>query len=144
MASIHFGGTEDMRVPAIVLTFIVASLVAVSPAMAQEGHPLKGSWLGNWGPSEDHTNSIIIVMDWDGEEITGVINPGTDDIPIQNASLNPDGWVVHLEATTQNRSGQTLNYVIEGTIEGLPFNSRSITGTWRHQNASGPFEITRQ
>jgi hypothetical protein len=118
--------------------------MVVAPAIAQEGHPLKGAWLGTWGPSEDHTNVVVVVLDWGGEQITGTINPGTDNIAIRNASLDPDGWVVHLEAQAPSRTGGTLNYVIEGTIENLPFNNRFITGTWRHQNASGPFEITRQ
>lgn len=134
-----------MRVPAFVLTALLVSLVLAAPATAQEGHPLKGSWLGTWGPSEDHTNVVVVVMDWDGKQITGTINPGTDNIEIESASLDPDGWKVHLEAKAVSaRTGETLNYVIDGTIENLPFNDRFIRGTWRHQSANGPFEITRQ
>jgi hypothetical protein len=133
-----------MRVPALLAIALMASLVCVTPAVAQEGHPLKGSWLGTWGPSEDHTNVVVVIMDWDGQQITGMINPGTDNIPIANATLNPDGWVLRFEANGQSRTGQTLNYVIEGRIENLPFNDRFVRGTWRHQNGTGPFEITRQ
>jgi hypothetical protein len=83
-------------------------------------------------------------MNWDGKAITGTINPGTDDIPIKNATLNPEGWVVHLEADAKDKSGATINYVIDGKIENLSFHNRSIVGTWKSQKESGPFKISRQ
>lgn len=132
-----------MRVPAVLLTTLLVCLVFVAPAMAQEGHPLKGSWLGTWGSADD-PDVVVVILDWDGKEITGIINPGTENIAIENAMLNPDGWVVHFEARRPGQGGQTLNYVLEGTIENLPFNDRFIRGTWRNQNGTGPFEITRQ
>ena len=133
-----------MRAPVFALIALVASLAFVSPVVAQEGHPLKGSWLGTWGPSEDHTNVVVVIMDWDGQNITGVINPGTDNIQLENATLDPDGWVLRFEAEGESVTGSPLHYVVEGTIENLPFNDRFIRGTWRHENGSGPFEITRQ
>ena len=125
------------------VVFSVACLLVVTVA-AQEGHPLKGSWLGTWGPSKLHSNEIVLVMNWDGKAITGTINPGTDDIPIKNATLNPEGWVVHLEADAKDKSGATINYVIDGKIENLSFHNRSIVGTWKSQKESGPFKISRQ
>lgn len=133
-----------MRAPVLVLITLVASLVLALPVAAQEGHPLKGSWLGTWGPSQDHADTVVVIMDWDGQNITGVVNPGTDNMEIENATLNPDGWVLRFEATGESRSGSPLHYVIEGAIQNLPFNNRSITGTWRDENESGTFEITRQ
>lgn len=133
-----------MRASACLMITLIACLVMVSPASAQEGHPLKGSWLGTWGPSEDHTNVVVVIMDWDGQEISGIMNPGTDNIEIENATLDPDGWVLRFEAQGESATGSTLNYVIEGTIENLPFNNRFVTGTWSHESASGQFEITRQ
>ena len=125
------------------VVFSVACLL-VGTVTAQEGHPLKGSWLGTWGPSKLHSNEIVLVMNWDGKAITGTINPGTDDIPIKNATLNPEGWVVHLEADAKDKSGATINYVIDGKIENLSFHNRSIVGTWKSQKESGPFKISRQ
>ena len=37
----------------------VVSLVAM-PAVAQEGHPLKGSWLGTWKDSRGGTGAFRI------------------------------------------------------------------------------------
>jgi len=76
---------------------ILASLATVVAAFAQEGHPLKGSWIGDWGPNKIDRNQITIVIDWDGKQVTGILNPGPGAIPIQKASLEPKGWIVHFE-----------------------------------------------
>ncbi|HLG54912.1 MAG TPA: hypothetical protein VI485_06250 [Vicinamibacterales bacterium] len=131
-----------MRALTVLLTLFLLCL-AGAPAVAQEGHPLKGSWLGTWGPSKVHSNDILIIMNWDGKTITGMINPGTDNIPIKNATLNPEGWLVHIEAETKDKTGP-IAYVIDGKIEGLAFHNRSVTGTWKSKTESGPFKISRQ
>ena len=124
-----------------ILSFVC---LAAAPATAQEGHPLKGSWLGTWEPNKTHGNDVVVVMNWDGKSITGMINPGTDNIPIKNATLNPDGWVVHIEADAKDKGGNVTSYVIDGKIENLAFHNRSITGTWRNQKEKGAFKISRQ
>ena len=101
------------------------------------------SLLGPQVPSKLHSNDILLIMNWDGKTISGMINPGTDNIPIKNATLNPEGWLVHLEAETKDKSGP-ITYVIDGKIEGLAFHNRSVTGTWKGRGESGPFKISRQ
>ena len=133
-----------MRALSFILAFSAAFLMSGALGTAQEGHPLKGSWIGTWGPSETHSNDVLVVMNWDGKAITGVVNPGTDDMPIKNATLDPENWVVRFELDGKDRAGNPLQYVIEGKIEGLAFPNRSITGTWQHQRESGPFKISRQ
>jgi hypothetical protein len=132
-----------MRVLTFALAVLVASLTSSTLSFAQEGHPLKGSWLGTWGPAKTHSNDIVLVLDWDGKTITGMVNPGTDDAPIKNATLNPDGWVVRFETDIKDKSG-VLNYVIEGKIENLSFHNRTIVGTWKNQRESGALKISRQ
>ena len=75
---------------------------------------------------------------------TGTINPGTDDLVVKNATLNPEGWTVHLEADAKDKAGKAITYVIDGKIENLPLAQRSITGTWKAQGETGPFKISRQ
>jgi hypothetical protein len=111
---------------------------------AQEGHPLKGSWLGAWEKNTVHGDDVLLILDWDGEKITGMINPGTDNIPLSAASLDPDGWVVHLEADAKDRSGRAVHYVIEGRIENLELANRTISGTWRSERGNGVFDVGRQ
>ena len=131
-----------MRALKIALAVFVACLIGSALISAQEGHPLKGSWLGTWGPAKTHSNDIVLVMNWDGKVISGTLNPGTDDAPIKNATLNPDGWVVHLEADVKDKSG-VLNYVLDGKIENLGSLRRSIVGAWAQGNQKGDFKITR-
>jgi hypothetical protein len=127
--------------------FIVAcSLVALAgaTAVAQEGHPLKGSWIGTWSGNTVHGNDVLLVLSWDGKNITGTINPGTDNMAIKNASLNPDGWVVHLEADGKDKAGAVVTYVLDGKIENLAMHNRGITGTWKSQRGGGQLKINRQ
>jgi len=133
-----------MRLRTLVISAFLASLLTVALAFAQEGHPLKGSWIGDYGPNRADRNPVTIVMDWDGKEITGVVNPGPDAIQIQKASLEPKGWVVHFELDAKNPAGRNVHYVVDGHIENLGLYNRSIVGTWTHDNVKGDFKITRQ
>jgi hypothetical protein len=122
----------------------LGAIVVASFAQAQEGHPLKGSWIGQWDGNDAHGNSVLVVLDWDGREITGIINPGTHNIRISNATLNPDDWTVRIEASGEVAGGSTVTYRIEGRIEDLAMAHRNIVGTWRSERGSGAFEIQRQ
>ena len=112
-------------------------------ASAQEGHPMTGTWAGEWGPDKTHRNQVTLVMKWDGKAITGMINPGTDNIAIKSATLDPDKWTVHFEADAKDKAG-AIGYVIDGKIDNLPMPNRTITGTWKSQRGSGAFKIQRQ
>src|SRR5262245_13503417 len=79
----------------------VAMLLAMAwalPASAQFGHPLKGTWSGDWGTSKDKRTHVLLEFQWDGKAITGTINPGPNAVPLQRASLDADTWMVHVEA----------------------------------------------
>lgn len=118
--------------------------IAAASALGQEGHPLRGSWLGVWESNPIHAEDIVVILDWDGEQITGIINPGTDNIRIREASLDPDEWRVSIEAVAELSDGRTITYEIDGTIEDLALPNRYIVGTWRHDDGDGEFEIRRQ
>lgn len=133
-----------MRASLIKLAGGLAGVALVAMAAAQEGHPVKGSWIGVWESNDTHGENVLVILDWDGEQITGVINPGTDNIAIDEATLDPDDWRLRIEADAQTREGDTIRYVIEGTIEELELPSRSIIGTWRSDNGRGAFDIRRQ
>ena len=133
-----------MRARAFLWVCVLACLMMVISAFAQEGHPLKGTWLGDWGPNKNDRNQITVVMDWDGKQITGQIDPGPNAIPLKNATLEPKGWVVHFEADAKNAAGQPVHYVVDGKIENLGLYNRSIVGTWSHDNVKGDFRLQRQ
>jgi hypothetical protein len=124
-----------------VAAFALGGLLSVG---AQEGHPLKGSWLGEWAGNSVHGDNILLILDWDGKAITGMINPGTDNIPLTNGSLEPNGWVVKLEAEGKDKDGSAVRYVIEGKLENLELPNRSINGTWSSNKGRGSFTASRQ
>jgi hypothetical protein len=129
----------------LITTAVAAlALLVLATSGAQEGHPLKGSWLGEWEGNTVHGDNILLILDWDGKAIRGMINPGTDNIPLKAASLDPDGWVVKLEADGKDKDGSTVSYVIEGKIEDLELPNRSITGTWSSNKGRGTFTASRQ
>jgi hypothetical protein len=132
-----------MRVLVGVLALALSVFAGAASTSAQEGHPLKGSWIGTWGPAKTHDADLVLILNWDGKAITGTLNPGINDAPIKNATLNADTWMFRFEADVKDKAG-VLNYVVEGKIENLAFPNRTVTGTWKNQRESGKFKIGRQ
>jgi hypothetical protein len=132
----------SMRVVRFHVLGLLASLIA-APAFAQFGHPLKGSWSGDWGPTKENRTRILLEMNWDGKEISGVINPGPSAVPLQKATLDPDNWSVHLEGEGKGPAGQPVRYVIDGKLQNIGAYQRFITGTWTEDSRKGDFKIVR-
>ena len=64
-----------MRMRPVRFASLLVFLAFGVPAAAQFGHPLKGSWSGDWGPTKDTRNRLLLELNWDGKAITGTINP---------------------------------------------------------------------
>ena len=122
------------------LIVLTAVLTLAGPAFAQFGHPLKGTWIGEWGPNKEH---VVVELKWDGNAITGTVNPGANGIPIKAATFDAPKWAVHLEAEGKDRTGNTVRCVIDGKIENVGAYARFITGTWTQGGVKGDFKITR-
>src|SRR5215475_13514075 len=124
-----------------ILLFLVCLSLAHF-AFAQEGHPLKGSWSGDSGPSAAQRSPLLIVMDFDGR-ITGTVNPGTDNLVIKTATLDPNGWALHVEADGKDKSGRSVKFTFDGKIENIAMFNRFIKGTWSSGTSKGDFKVTR-
>jgi mRNA-degrading endonuclease YafQ of YafQ-DinJ toxin-antitoxin module len=144
LARFRSARTRHGALLAVLAAGSLATTAAPAPASAQEGHPLKGSWLGTWKDNAALGDDLILILEWDGKAITGMINPGTDNIPVGKATLDPNGWKVTIEADAKDKSGAALHYVVEATIENLELPNRSLVGTWRSQRGRGAFEASRQ
>jgi hypothetical protein len=115
----------------------------VAFGLAQEGHPLTGTWFGDWGATPTQRNHLTIVMSWDGENVTGIINPGPNSIPIGSVYLDVTNWNVRIEADTKDLSGNPVHISAEGRLENIGSHHRTIAGVWRQGTAKGDFKITR-
>jgi hypothetical protein len=124
-----------------VLYAFLACLLMTMPLLSQEGHPLVGTWHGSWGMDETNRTDLTVVMDWDGKVITGIVNPGFDGLPIQNAKLNPKGWTVHFEVDWKQKT--TVRCLVDGKIDKLGSDRRTLTGTWNCGTAKANFKLTR-
>ena len=132
-----------MRRRALRLLCLSACFVAF-PALAQEGHPLSGTWAGDWGPNATDRTRVTIVMAWDGKTISGTINPGPSAAPLANVSLDVTSWTVRLRAEAKDPSGATSPIEADGRIEDLGSWHRRLVGTWTQGGTTGAFEVTRQ
>ena len=110
-----------MRVWLMSLVLSVAAVVH-----AQEGFPLDGTWRGQRQAGTEAPVTIVMVFAWDGDKVSGVIDPGPKSIQIAKAELIPDGWRVRIEAHT--KMGEAISFM--GVIDKLGAYDRTITGTW--------------
>ena len=106
---------------------------------AQEGHPLTGSWHGEWHPSAGQKIPIFIYMKWNSKTIDGTINPGRNGVPLKVADLDASKWTVHFEADTKDQK----HIVVDGKLDNIGSYNRTITGTWTEGAMKGDFKLTR-
>jgi hypothetical protein len=132
-----------MRTRRFFIGVMICLAIAV-PLLAQEGFPLKGTWRGDFGANAKDRTEVTVVMDWDGKEISGIINPGASSVPLLKPTLNPADWSVHFEADAKDASGKSVHYVVDGKIDNLGWYYRKIIGTWMAGSAKNDFTLTRQ
>ena len=135
------------------LIAIMAVFALVLPAFAQMGHPLKGSWSGEWWLKKGDENRVLLDFDWDGKTLKGMVNPGTDNAvaqkltlttpPIDNVSKAMDPWLLHFEADVKDSSGKMVHYVVDGKLQNIGAYAKFITGTWAVGAQKGEFKVTR-
>jgi hypothetical protein len=111
--------------------------LAVS-GLAQQGHPLSGTWSGDWGPTPTQRNHVTIVMDWDGKQVTGQINPGPDSVPLASVFVDVPNWTVRIEANAKDG-----HIAAEGKLEDIGSYHRTIKGSWTQGTVKGDFKLTR-
>ena len=124
---------------------LVLSLVCLLSlaALAQEGHPLTGSWHGEWHPAPNQKTPVLFYMKWNAKEVEGMINPGPNSMPLTVVNLDPTNWTVHMEADGKDAAGKPVHVVVDGKLENIGSYNRTITGTWTQGTTKGDLKITR-
>ena len=122
-------------------------MLAASTAQAQQGHPLDGIWLGDWGTSASERNQVVVELVWRNTSLSGDINPGyPDHATVESGTLDSsNGWKVHIEAVGTDEQGATFRTVLDGALDESNLGSakRTLTGTWTQAGVSGDFRLTR-
>ena len=124
------------------LGLLVATTFATA-VFAQVGHPAKGSWSGYWGTSDASKRRILLVLDWRDRQITGVINPGPNQVPIDKADLDVGTWTLRLEAAMPTSGGGKAPFVATGQLTNLgSWTTRTYSGTYVFGAETGRFTVT--
>ena len=138
-----------MRLGTVRLVSLLACLGIAVSAFAQFGHPLTGTWSGDWGPNKDKRERLLVQMHYDGKEVTGAINPGPNGFPLKTVTVipgtedNPGVWTIKIEAEGKDASGKIVTIVADGKLENLGSFNRVLTGTWTQGGVKGDFRVVR-
>ena len=131
-----------------------AAMTLALPATAQEGHPLAGTWYGDYGAGTQKRD-LTVILKWDGKSASGTINPGQDAIQIKSVVMNitpgkpaPEGQnsttgippIFHVRFEADTPGGAT---VFEGVIQNPVAGNRRLTGTWTRGGEKGTFQLRR-
>jgi hypothetical protein len=122
---------------------ILACVGAILPTWAQEGHPLTGTWSGDWGSGPTQRNHITLVLNWDGKTVSGTLNPGPSAAPIADVYIDWATWTVRIETDTKDASGNAVHISAEGRMDDIGSYHRKIAGTWRQGAVNGDFRVVR-
>ena len=124
-----------------VFAFILMAACAIG-AVAQTGHPAKGSWLGYWGPDASEQRRMRLLLDWEDRTLSGTINPGRNGVAIASAAIDYDTWTLTIEAEMPVEDGDTERFVAVGVLDNLgSWTNRRYAGTYTLGNESGEFEF---
>ena len=116
-------------------TAVLAGFLLGTGLWAQEGHPLAGTWHGEFHPATGPPAKLVMYMHWDGSNVVGSINPGPNAVPLKVATFQ--GWTVHFEADGKD------HIAADGKVEKVGSYHRTITGTRSQGAAKGTFKLTR-
>jgi len=142
--------------------YLLSFMLLAASALAQEGHPAKGTWVGFWGPAGAQSR-VVVVMDYDGKNLSGTVNPGANAIPLKIVRLDitpgkpapkpgdPVGeptFKMHLETDTKDAKGNAITIVADGTMSDVGLPNRMLAGVWSQTSSGktvkGDFKIRRQ
>jgi hypothetical protein len=128
----------------IVRLGFLACVCLPGAVLAQQGHPLAGIWLGDWG-SATARSPVVLELSWMDTTLSGNINPGFPDAAaIDVGELDSSDWTVHLEGTSTDEAGNPVQVSVDGKLDNLGSPNRTLSGTWRRGTATGDFTLTRE
>lgn len=123
--------------------FIALMLLCVmAPLNAQEGHPLAGTWQGEWGNGQ----FLTLILTWDGKAISGMANPGPAMTELASGTvvLNSSNWTVTINTDLKDDNGNTLHFSASGKLDNIGSPLRVLNGEWTSGKDKGVLTLSRQ
>ncbi len=99
-------------------------MLLAGSAGAQEGFPLDGTWRGETVVKDGSHRTIVLVMQWDGKQISGTMNPGPDSTDFTGRKTQSGRLEVH--RGLQDRPGRQCAF-----LKASSPTSANTTGCWR-------------
>lgn len=100
---------------------------------------MKGTWRGEINMGNE-SQPLLIIMDYEDDTITGLVNPGRSSYRFTRAELDASNWLLVAEAT--DREGVPVR--LEATLQEVGARNRYLEGTWIQGVRAYPFRITRE
>ncbi len=110
------------------------------PLQAQEGHPLSGTWQGEW---DGHF--LTLILSWDGKTITGVANPGPGtQAEVGSVQLDSSDWTVTIDTELKDDNGQPFRFRASGALDNIGSPLRVLNVDWQANGQQGRLTLVRQ
>ncbi len=124
-------------------TLLLLVMFLVGPfVVAQEGHPLDGTWSGDRIVNGEKVRVLVIMRLLPDQSIEGTVIERGVRLPLQDVTLDPADWSMSLTVDGSGRDGEVIHYRMQGQLENLgSARNRSIVGRWENDNASGDFSL---
>ena len=128
---------------AVRLFCLLLCIAVATPYFAQEGHPLTGTWSGDWGTSpKGERNHTTLILTFDGKNVTGLVDPGPDSANVKSITLDSTKWTVRMEYDLKDKSGKPVPFIVNAKLENASSRpNRMIVGTFTHGSVKGDFKI---
>ena len=137
------------RLKAIMVFSLLVGLTVLTAAVrmpAQEGHPLTGTWSGDFGPNAKDRIQVTLILTLEGKNITGYANPGPNKIPIKTITVDSaKQWSVHFETDAKDAACNMAHFTADGKFDLAKLGSyhRTIAGTYQFGSTKGDFKLQR-
>lgn len=118
---------------------LIAGLLGSAQAPAQEGHPFDGTWRGTLTDEQGETQRVLLILDYDGEQIGGMINPGPKSLRVQAAELDAPNWQLSLRAEAADGPIEMV-----ATLHEIGSPRRYMEGSWKQGGKDYQLRVTRE
>ena len=113
--------------------------IAVSAALAQEGHPLTGSWSGNRNVDGKNARVLMVMELARDQTISGYVLEQGKRVPLEAVTLDPATWAVSFSLGASEGGPR---YKVEAGFEDMgSATNRRLVGTWSNGTDSGDFSV---